>query len=172
MNSAEHSADTFPPAELILWTKMHFPLDCHLPCGVPKPTLNEKDHVQRLQAALASCQMVAKRCVSTPALQAENPYVPGNLILVASTPRERAHKLDPRWQGPFEVMGIPHHTQVQYWTDGSHWIVNRRDIKRYYHRSQPRAPSKTSGLSHIMDHERGLPSSICLGATAVNPRYR
>lgn len=108
MNSAEHLAYTYPPSQLILGTNLHLPVDCHLPCAVPKPTLIEKDHVTRLRGTLAACQTVAKRYVSTPAYQAPNPYALGDLILVAFTPREWAHKLNPRWQGPFKVTGIPH----------------------------------------------------------------
>lgn len=148
---------------------MHLLVDCHLPCTISKPTLSEKDHVQRLRAALAACQTVARRYVSTLALQAENPYSPGDLMLVISTPREKSHKLDQRWQGPFEVTGIPHPTQVQYWRDGSHWIASRRDMKRYYHRSSQQTPARKGGFSPVMDPEKGLPSSIYSRATTFNP---
>lgn len=71
VNSAEHSANTFSPAQLILRANMCLPVDCHLPCAVLKPTLSE-EQVQHLRATLAVCETVAWRYVSTPALQAEN----------------------------------------------------------------------------------------------------
>lgn len=48
MNSAEYTFHTFSPAQFILGTDMRLPVDCHLPCAVPKSTLTKKDHVQWL----------------------------------------------------------------------------------------------------------------------------
>lgn len=71
----------------------------------------------RLNAALAACQQMAQQFIATNAVQAPIPFKRGDLVLITSTPKEKAHKFAPRWPRPYEVTGIPQDVQVQYWED-------------------------------------------------------
>lgn len=86
-----HSAHTFLPEHLVLGTNVLILVDCHLPSAIPNPTLDKKIHIKQLNVALPTCQTVAQHYVATSTSQAPNLYVPGVLILVASTQHEKAH---------------------------------------------------------------------------------
>lgn len=128
-------AATLLKAHRLTWaeilTNMCLPVDCHLPCAVLKLPLTKKDCMLCLKVALAACQKMTQQNLSTPAAQAPSPYKPGYLILVSATPKEKAHKLAPRWQGLFEVVHIPHYAQVRYFKDGQHWVESRWNVKHY-----------------------------------------
>lgn len=94
--SAMWSVYAQQPSQLLQVTNMHVPVDCHLPCTVPKPAFSDKDYVPRLKAALAACQQMEQQYVAIPATQAPSLYKRGDLILISSTLREKAHKLTPR----------------------------------------------------------------------------
>lgn len=121
MNSAEHSAHTYPSGHLILETNLRLPVvamcssQAHLIQKGPCHTVNSHlGHMPNLGQAI---------CVH-PSLPSHQSLCARDLILAASTSRERAHKLDPQWQGPFEVTGVPHQTQMQSLRDGSHWFAS------------------------------------------------
>ena len=59
---------------------------------------------------------VHHRVAPTAAPACPNPYKPGNLIWVATSPLERTSKSSPKWIGPFQVLKAPNPYQVTYAT--------------------------------------------------------
>ena len=132
LNTAIHEAHGFAPAQLLTGNNLRLPADCHLGAHTNNADIDPKGHLEKKLQAMSACRQVAQHYVAHPPQpDRTNPFKVGDNVLVAKQPHALPHKLAAKWEGPFEVTGIPNPSQVHYRRADKEYITSTKYVKKF-----------------------------------------
>lgn len=109
LNALPHEPHRHSAAEVLYGQPLRLPVE---PLSATTHVKPIPTYVEQLQKCLIDVREALSKPSSSSA--AVNPYIVGDSLVVITQPHERAHKLAPRWAGPFIVEATPNAHQVIY----------------------------------------------------------